>query len=133
SRNLFTAQILRLLDLRLYQQFAARHRYGVGDIDQVCAVQIRQHDLRQRHRRGEQAAAQQRLRTLARAAQKNDLDVEAVSLVNLRILGDPRNPHGRRQGSHTPIDLLQRPVLREALRVETEIVDEKPNYQNPLE
>jgi len=56
-------------------------------------------------------AAQHRRRGLPRAAQQNQLNVEAMLVVNLRFLGDPRNPIACRQRRHAPIDLLERFVL----------------------
>src|SRR4029453_14822090 len=67
---------------------------------------------------GQKAAAQQSLRTLARSAEQNDFDIEAVFLVDPCFLSQPGNPHCRRQRSHPPINFLERLFLSDAQRRE---------------
>ena len=96
----------------------------MSHVDKVGTAQIREHYRRQRNRRSENAAAEERRRSLPGTAQQNQLNIETMFLVDLSFLGDPRNPISTGERSHAPVDFLERLVLGETLRMENKHIDE---------
>ena len=87
---------------------------GMRHVNQIGAAKIRHHHRREVTGEAKIAAAKDRRRGLARSAQQNQLDVEAVLFINLGLLGNPRNPVAGGERGHAPIDFLERFVLRRA-------------------
>src|SRR5439155_16340426 len=65
--------------------------------------------------------------TLARSAEQNYFDIEAVFLVDPGFLSQPGNPHCRRQRSHSPTDFLERLVLSNTQRREKDSATDRGN------
>src|SRR5262249_46305322 len=96
--------------------FSLHAGYGMSHVDKVGTAQIREHHRRQRHWRSENAAAEQRRRSLPRTTQQNQLHIETMFLVDLGFLGDPRNPISTGKRSDAPVDFLERFILGRVLR-----------------
>jgi hypothetical protein len=83
----------------------------MSHVDQISAAEIGEHHRGQRHRRGENAAAEERRRSLPRTAQQDQLNIEPVFLVDLGFLGDPGNPISAGERSYAPVNFFESFVL----------------------
>src|SRR5215468_2313375 len=97
----------------------------MSHVDKVGTAQICEHHCRQRNRRSENAAAEERRRSLTGTAQQNQLNVETMFFVDLGFLGDPRNPISTGERSHSPVDFLEGLVLGETICANGEMKDQK--------